>query len=157
MLIIDFSHFSVTESQFPHPVHTSLDAHRRTMAATTSRAAETICRETVVAAEREDDENENLYRTEFSAEGHLRFSVLIHRHLTSKPWDSSSLISVCQRLSSIGPPSHPCYFYQRKDGEGEQEGQEQFERQHPLEAGSRWTILSLMIDDILQWKKAFRI
>lgn len=36
MLIIDFSHFSVTESQFPHPVHTSLDAHRGTMAATTS-------------------------------------------------------------------------------------------------------------------------
>lgn len=61
MLIIDFSHFSVTESQFPHPVHTSLDTHRGTMAATASRAAETICRETVVAAEREDDENENLY------------------------------------------------------------------------------------------------
>jgi hypothetical protein len=56
MFIIDLSHFSVSESQFPHPVHTSLDAHRGTMATTASGATETICWETIVAEKREDNE-----------------------------------------------------------------------------------------------------
>lgn len=87
-------------------------------------------------AEREDDDNENLYRS-FRLKATWA-SALFHRQSDVKPWDSSSLISV--RQSYLPLAAHlTCYFYQKtKDGEGDQEGQEQFGAgQHPLEAGFR--------------------
>lgn len=55
MLVVDLSHFAVAESQFPHPVHTSLDTDRGAMTTATPRATEAVCGETVVAAKRGHD------------------------------------------------------------------------------------------------------